>query len=54
MAEPRYGPNGESLVPGTKDYEQGSPVRPNPQNSNSLLPSLNSTIASSTFKNGLL
>jgi len=26
--EPRYGPNGESLVPGTKAYEQGSPVRP--------------------------
>jgi len=46
MAEPRYGPNGESLVPGTKAYEQGSPVRPNPQTSNSLLPSLNSTIAS--------
>jgi len=36
MAEPRYGPNGESLVPGTKAYEQGSPVRP--QTSTSDLP----------------
>ena len=28
MAEPRYGPNGESLVPGTPAYAQGSTVRP--------------------------
>jgi len=28
MAEVRYGPNGESLVPGTKAYEQGSTTRP--------------------------
>jgi hypothetical protein len=28
QAELRYGPNGESLVPGTKAYEQGSTVRP--------------------------
>ena len=36
MAEVRYGPNGESLVPGTKAYEQGSTVRP--QTSTSDLP----------------
>jgi len=28
MAELRYGPNGESLVPGTKAYEQGSTTPP--------------------------
>ena len=28
MAELRYGPNGENLVPGTKAYEQGSPFPP--------------------------
>jgi hypothetical protein len=39
MAEVRYGPNGESLVPGTKAYEQGSTVMPQASNS-SLLPSI--------------
>ena len=38
MSEPRYGPNGESLVPGTKAYEQGSPIRPQPSSTNSLTP----------------
>jgi hypothetical protein len=28
MAQLRYGPNGENLVPGTKAYEQGSPFPP--------------------------
>lgn len=36
MAEPRYGPNGESLVPGTKAYEQGSPIKPQMQDTSSL------------------
>jgi hypothetical protein len=39
MAQLRYGPNGESLIPGTKAYEQGSPVMPQASNS-SLLPTL--------------
>ena len=40
MSEPRYGPNGESLVPGTKAYEQGSPIRPQPSSTNSFTPNL--------------
>jgi hypothetical protein len=43
MAELRYGPNGESLIPGTKAYEQGSPTPPQASNT-SLLPSLQSRI----------
>ena len=43
MAEVRYGPNGESLVPGTKAYEQGSPIRPQPSSTN-LLPNLSGRI----------
>jgi hypothetical protein len=41
MSEPRYGPYGESLVPGTKAYEQGSPIRPGSVNT-SFTPNLNS------------
>jgi len=36
MAEVRYGPNGESLVPGTKEYEQGSTTRPTPVSNQNL------------------
>ena len=43
MAEVRYGPNGESLVPGTKAYEQGSPVKPQVSDT-SLLPGLKGRI----------
>ena len=41
VAELRYGPNGESLIPGTKAYEQGSPVKPS---DTSLLPNLQGRI----------
>ena len=38
MAEVRYGPNGESLVPGTKAYEQGSPIKPQASGTSQLPP----------------
>lgn len=43
MAEVRYGPNGESLVPGTPAYAQGSTVRPQVSDT-SLLPDLKGRI----------
>jgi len=43
MAEVRYGPNGESLVPGTPAYAQGSTVRPQVSDT-SLLPNLQGRI----------
>jgi hypothetical protein len=43
MAEVRYGPNGESLVPGTPAYAQGSTVRPQVSDT-SLLPDLQGRI----------
>jgi hypothetical protein len=36
MAQLRYGPNGENLVPGTKAYEQGSPFPPNSSSTSGL------------------
>ena len=38
MAELRYGPNGENLVPGTKAYEQGSPFPPTSSPAGNLPP----------------
>ena len=38
MAELRYGPNGENLVPGTKAYEQGSPFPPTSSPTGNLPP----------------
>ena len=36
MAQLRYGPNGENLVPGTKAYEQGSPFPPTSSSTSGL------------------
>jgi hypothetical protein len=38
VAELRYGPNGENLVPGTKAYEQGSPFPPTSSPAGNLPP----------------